>query len=192
MNRRPLERGQFSSNKTVNATFCLATSAGTRRQNEKPGVTASSWVILPPVFHGFRFLFSLDRTNCTSGHKGCKTLVPVSPLGCSSGNEFSISSETCWAIRRNHETAELWITQRAPWGRHNGIVFILQQKPNKVIETLIFPGKPNHGIMNYKGAGGSQVSPINTVDRKGHGSRCHEQYFKADFNLNWVLWDPGC
>ena len=116
----------------------------------------------------------------------------VYPHGCSSGNEFSISSETCWAIRRNHETAELWITQHTPWGRHNGIVFILQRKPNKVIETLIFPGKPNHAVMNYKGAGGSQVSPINTVDRKGRGSRCHEQYFKADFNLNWALWDPGC
>lgn len=57
-------------------------------------------------------------------------------------------------------------------------------KANKVIETLIFSGKLNHGIMNYKGAEGSQISPINILDRKGRSSHCCEQYFKVDFNLN--------
>jgi len=65
---------------------------------------------------------------------------------------------------------------------HN--TFYSAWKAIKVIETLIFSGKLNHDILNYKGASGSQVPPINVLDRKGRSSDCHEQYLKVDFNLN--------
>ncbi len=71
-----------------------------------------------------------------------------------------------------------------PWGYCIEILFYSAAKANKVIETLIFSGKLNHGVMNYKGAEGSQVSPINILDRKGRDSHCHEQYFKVDFHLS--------
>lgn len=97
---------------------------------------------------------------------------------------MEIRVESCWEsnnkLVNKHGLTSFILLQCCLWV----VLGIYSQHTNKGIETLIFSGKLNHGIMNYKGDLGIHVLPINILDRKGRSSHCHEQYFKVDFNLN--------